>query len=260
MMLSRIGAAVKDVAETLRRVYQDPPARAVALGFAVRPRPPFAVLQSAVREGLDPFAPPLGAQQLQPQAIPRTAAMAFVAKGDGGWTGWASGAQVAVATVFAAQGAGRLEVPPLPRRPAVGAFAVDRFASRVQAAAVGLARPRTWSASAGLAPPSSRKGLDLMLGLPVAIAGEDLRAAPKPVQMRCSLQMVKATGENVRNLDLLGRYLIPSKGVREVSHDGGSGRLLVHLGPEACGAERTLLLIARRRDDRSLLTCFPEEP
>jgi hypothetical protein len=73
------------------------------------------------------------------------------------------------------------------------------------------------------------------------------------------MQIVKATGENVRNLDLLGRYLIPNKGVRELRHDAGSGCLKVLLGPEASASGRALLLLARRKDDRSLLTCFAEE-
>jgi hypothetical protein len=251
---------MKDVAETLRRVYQDPPARAVPLGFTAQPRPPFSILESTVLEGLDPFAPLLGNQGLQPQAVLRTEAMTLAAKGEGGWASWASGAKAVAVAVFAAKGTGRLEVPPLPRRPRVGTLAADRFPCRVWQEVVALARPRARSANAVLADPPSRKGQELMLSLPMAISGQDLRSAPKPVQMRCSLQMVKATGENVRNLDLLGRYLIPAKGVREVRHDSGSGRLLVHLGPEAEGAGRTLLLIARRKDDRSLLTCFPEEP
>ena len=38
------------------------------------------------------------------------------------------------------------------------------------------------------------------------------------------------------------------------------GALIGLLGPEAAGSGRAPLLIARRKDDRSLLTCFAEEP
>ena len=38
-----------------------------------------------------------------------------------------------------------------------------------------------------------------------------------------------------------------------------SGRLLLTLGPEALRAQRGPFMLARRRDDRSLVSCFLEE-
>jgi hypothetical protein len=101
--------------------------------------------------------------------------------------------------------------------------------------------------------------LDLALRLPIAVEGLDLREAPRAVQLRYGMLAVKATGENVRNLELLGRYLVPRKGVRELRHDARTGRLLILLGPEAVGARKDPLLIARRKDDHSLITTFVEE-
>lgn len=261
MMFSRIGDAMKDVAETLRRVYRDPPAREVSLRFTAHPRPPFALLAAPVRSGLDPFLPVLGIQGLQPAVAigVEDTTLKTSLRGEDAWASWAAGAKVAVMPVFRSQGTGRLEVPALPRKPRVGAIAAERFPVRIRTAFEGLLQPRYRSAEIRLAPPAARRAVELVFGLPLAITGEDLRTAPKPVQMRCSLQIVKATGENVRNLDLLGRYLIPKKGVRELQHDAASGRLLLQLGPEAAGSGQTVLLLARRKDDRSLLTCTSEE-
>ena len=252
---------MKDVAETLRRVYQDPPAREVPLRLTAQPRRPFAGLDPAAKPGLAAFEPRLGGQRLQPEVALKREGMALEGRlrGEEAWTSWASGAKVAVMTVFESRGTGRLEVPALPRKPTVGSIAAQRFSSRSRPAFDRVAMPPSRVLELGLGIPPVRKSLELALGMPVAIAGEDLRTAPKPLQMRCSLQLVKATGENIRNLDLLGRYLIPRKGVKELRHDAASGRLMVLLGPEAAGSGQALLLIARRKDDRGLITCFAEE-
>lgn len=261
-MFSRLGDAVKDAAETLRRVFQDPAARTVALSLATRPAPPFAPLGVQALPGLAGFAPEPGPQRVAPEAVLQAPEVALrtCTRGESEWAAWSAGARVAVMPVFRSRQAGRLEVPPLPRRPRVQGMPAGGFGAPARRAFDPLPRPGPRGLSPAFAAPACRRGLDLALGLPVAVAGEDLRSAPRATQMRCSLQIVKATGENVRNLDLLGRYLIPRNGVREVRHDAASGRLLVLLGPEAAGSGRAPLLIARRKDDRSLLTCFAEEP
>lgn len=261
-MLSRLGEAVKDAAETLRRAFRDPPSQPVGLVLAAQSRRPFDALVPAARPGLEPVAAAPGTQRLRPEPIPRAEALGLEARlqAEEGWTAWASGARVVPMEVFRAGGTRRLEVPALPRRARVLAPAAAAFAARGRGADLAPSRPRGRGLAVGLGTVASRRGLDLAFSLPMAIAGEDLRTAARPLQMRCSLQVVKATGENVRNLDLLGRYAIPDRGVQELRHDPASGRLLVRLGPEAAGAGRRLLLIARRKDDRSLVTCFPEDP
>lgn len=82
---------------------------------------------------------------------------------------------------------------------------------------------------------------------------------PRAQWMRYSLQLVKATGDNIRNLELLGLYRIPSRGVVGMSHDAKTGRLLLALNREAVGASRQPFLLARRRDDRTLVSCLLEE-
>lgn len=260
-MLSRLGDAVKDVAETLRRTFRDPPARSVGLGMRAGGGRPFDGLAAAMRQGLAVFEPVLGDQQLSPQAAVAAPPVGFQSRlqQEGAWASWRSGARVAVMAVFEAKRAGRLEVQVLPRRAACRGIAATGFLGRARSGFDPPTKPASRVGFTGFVAPGCRRALELAFGLPVSVAGEDLRQAPRPLQMRCSLQIVKATGENVRNLDLLGRYWIPKKGVRELRHDAASGRLLLQVGPEAAGSGQALLLLARRKDDRSLLTCFAED-
>ena len=99
----------------------------------------------------------------------------------------------------------------------------------------------------------------MVMSLPIAIQGQDVQNIPKVQWMRYSLQLVKATGENIRNLDVLGLYKIPSRGVASMRHDAKTGRLLLELSREAAGASRLPFLLARRKDDRTLVSCFLEE-
>ena len=62
-----------------------------------------------------------------------------------------------------------------------------------------------------------------------------------------------------RNLEVIGLYRIPAKGTRELHHDPATGRLMVTLGPEAAGAQRSLFILARRKNDASIVFSFVEE-
>jgi hypothetical protein len=78
--------------------------------------------------------------------------------------------------------------------------------------------------------------------------------------MRYSLQLVRGTGENVRNLEVLGLFRLPRKGVSDLRHDAKQGRILVRLESSAVRAPRAPFILARRKDDGSLLSCFVEDP
>jgi len=95
--------------------------------------------------------------------------------------------------------------------------------------------------------------------LPVAIPGTTWAALPKPLQMRYSLELVKGTGENIRNVEVLGLFTIPDQGVLEMRHDPRSQRLLLKLSGEARGARRRPFLLAKRRTDGALVSCFLEQ-
>ncbi|MBI4914097.1 MAG: hypothetical protein HY823_15315 [Acidobacteria bacterium] len=261
-MLQRIGEAAKDLAETLRRVFQAPAARAVALDWMPSRGHAWRDFQAWVGPGPDPLVATLGHQASSPTATPRGDSLGFQAslRFENAWGAWSTEARVAAMPVFGARETARLELPPLPRRPRCGGLAAEALGTRGRGFHPALPPPEGRSLAPALRPPTLRRDLDLLLGLPLAVEGEDLRTAPRAVQLRLGLQMVRATGENVRNLELLGAYRIPRKGVRQLRHDGRSGRILLWLETSAAGAERGRLILARRRDDQTLLTCFSEDP
>ncbi len=260
-MFSRLGEAVKDAAETLRRAFKDAPTHGVALELPARSRRALAELAAPVRAGLEALAARPGSRGILPRAVARQAVMAFETRlsAEAAWSRWAAGARVAQVPVFRAERCPRLAVPPLPKAPKTVALPFGGMATRSRRGMEPVPVPATRSLPTGLPGSPTRQGLELALRLPIAVEGLDLREAPRALQMRYGMLAVKATGENVRNLELLGRYLIPRKGVRELRHDPRTGRLLVLLGPEAVGARKDPLLIARRKDDQSLITTFVEE-
>lgn len=107
----------------------------------------------------------------------------------------------------------------------------------------------------------------LMFGVGMHFSLADLRRVwkidpdrlPKALMMRYNLQLVRATGENIRNLELVGVFRIPSKGTEQVHHDPATGRLMVTLGPAAAGARLAPFVLARRKSDASIVCCFVEE-
>jgi hypothetical protein len=234
---ARLREAMSDLAETIRRVFQPPVSHPVPLAWGV------------------PFpgqAPPLAAAVGQPfvpcAATPRqgvllrggpvvTAALAFAAavRGEPGWAAWETGAKVCALPMFRPERCGRLEVPALLRRAAT---------RQVQPEAM---TTRTRSGWAAFPLPGSRR------------VHEELAKVSKVLWMRYTLQLVRSTGENIRNLDVIGLYRIPAKGTRQLHHDPATGRLLVTLGPEASGAKRSLFILARRKTDASIVFCFVEE-
>jgi hypothetical protein len=76
--------------------------------------------------------------------------------------------------------------------------------------------------------------------------------------MRYSLELVRATGENVRNLEVLGLFRLPRKGVTDLRHDPKTASILVRLEPAALKAPRAPFILARRKDDGALVSCFVE--
>jgi hypothetical protein len=154
----------------------------------------------------------------------------------------------------------RLEVPALPRGVAARQARTGDLAARGRSGWEVFAPPGVRRAQDGFGAPRTCRGLEQILALPVAVAGEDMAKVSKALWMRYTLQLVRATGENIRNLDVVGLYRIPAKGTRQLNHDPATGKLLVTLGPEASGARRSLFILARRKSDASTVYCFLEEP
>ncbi|BDU71164.1 hypothetical protein [Mesoterricola silvestris] len=261
MVGGRFRDAMSDMAETIRRVFQAPPAREVDLGVpgasargvelvGTRAQGPDFRLRAGTAG-----VPALGAAPPVAVGFRWTAAV----RGEEGWARWAAGAQVCVLPLFQAGGTGRLEVPPLPRRPGVRGAAPEGFRTRSRPGLEPLGGARCQAAPCGLGAPRSFRALEHALALPVAFVGEDVQKLPKALWMRYTLKLVRETGENIRNLEVLGLYRIPGRGTRQINHQAATGRLLVTLGPESVGAPRAPFVLARKKDDESIVCCFVED-
>ncbi|HWQ10553.1 MAG TPA: hypothetical protein VN436_15640, partial [Holophaga sp.] len=129
----------------------------------------------------------------------------------------------------------------------------------VQAVPRAFAAPAVQRLIQKLPLPRAYRNLEAVLSLPIAIEGENFQKLPRALNMRYTVQLVKATGENIRNLDVLGVFPVPRKGVAALRHDARTGRLLVRLGPEAVGAPVGRFILAQKKSDHGFVSCFVEE-
>ncbi|HEY3401532.1 MAG TPA: hypothetical protein VGK03_12970 [Geothrix sp.] len=261
-MFGRVKDAVADAAETLRqafsglKVVEVPPAR---FPFRSHGSPGFQV---AGHGALEPPRADSKAMTLLREALEGRALERFRAelRDEAGWARWAAGATVLQMAPLEAGRASRVAVPPLPRKTAVfgGVEAPARPAAR--RVSEPIPRPGTRRLDPALGGAVARPGMLAMLALPVPVLGEDVHLLPKGLWMRYSLQLVRGTGENVRNLEVLGLFRIPRKGVADLSHDPRSRRIFLRLEASAVSAPRAPFILARRKDDGALVSCFVEDP
>jgi hypothetical protein len=260
-MFGRVKDAVADAAETLRRAF----AGLKVVEVAPEPFPlrsqASACLEARPRAGLQPPVAggremPLLEHGLQARALDpfRT-----TLQQEAGWASWDAGARVVRMTRLEAGRATRIGVPALPHRPQLlgGPEPVAAPASRRLSDPI--TRPGVRRMDPGLGPVAAEPGLAVMLSRAVPIQGEDIRRLPKGLWMRYSLQLVRGTGENVRNLEVLGLFHIPRKGVADLRHDPRQGRLLLQLEAPAVRAPRAPFILARRKDDGALVSCYLED-
>jgi len=257
----RIKEAFTDMAETLRRVFQAPPSHAAALPF---PRPiqgSALLLEATVREIAHRFLPlPSTAKLLtEPPLGVADVVLQATLQAEDGWSRWASGTQVCEMPVFKVGGCARVAVPPLPRSAAIRRTELGGFRVSLRAQREWIGSPATRGGSVAMGRPATYQALNVVLGLPIAIQGQAFQNLPKALGMRYTLGLVRATGENIRTLDILGVYLIPKKGVKTLRHDTQTGRVLLELGAEASGAPRAPFILARKKDDRSYVSSFVED-
>lgn len=258
---ARLREAMADLAETIRRVFKAPASHAVPVGYALPFPGQIPPLGATAGLAFEPVAVTARAETLLGAGPAVSALLAFApgVAGEPGWATWEAGAKVCALPLFQPEKCARLEVPALPRRVAVRQGQVGGLAARSRSAWEALAPPGVRRVLSGFAAPGSYRALERMLALPLAVTGEDLSQVSKALWMRYTLQLVRATGENIRNLDVIGLYRIPAKGTRQINHDPATGRLLVTLGPEANGARLALFILARRKSDGSIVFCFVEE-
>lgn len=259
-MLGRVREAVADAAETLRRafaglkVFEAAPERFQPQGQGWHPP------ESTGCEGLEPLAVDSQALLLLKGAVEGKRMAAFQAKvvSETGWAAWTAEAEVVRMAPLEAGRATRMVVPPLPRR-AVPLGAIEGFVRPgIRRVGEPLQAPGQRTLEVSLGRCKAFAGLPTMLTLPVPCLGESPQRLPKGLWMRYSLELVRRTGENVRNLEVVGLYHIPRKGVRDLRHDPKTSRILLHLDESALSAPRQAFILAKRKDDGALVSCFVE--
>jgi hypothetical protein len=257
----RIREAMTDAAETLRRLFRDPACHTVSTDLPVPPQGLVAILKALVQAPAYGFASPTQPVLLLREASSHPEAMGFLPRlqAEDGWNRWAAGAVVCGMPVFAAAGCSRLEMPALPRSVPCRKQELPPMRFSLRSYREWIRTPLARGGSPRFQAPSAFQAMNQILGLPIAIAGQDFQSLSKALGMRYSLQLVRASGENIRNLDVLGVYQIPKKGVRALSHDAKTGRILLELGMEASGASRAPFILAQKKDDRSYVSCFLED-
>lgn len=260
MVLGRAKEALGDVALALRRLFGEPRVTAVAA-------PPFGaralagpLLGGVAHPGLEvPVALEAVADLFQGgPGLGSLAPLAAELREERGWAAWASEARAVTCPLFGPGRGSRLEVPPLPRGAKVWPLREPFRTPDLRREAPGVAAGRVFALAPGRGLAAvSRSDLGAALARPFLFKGEDLGKLPKALWMRYSLALVKATGENVRNLEVVGLYHLPRKGVGDLKPDA-QGRLWVRLTAEAAGASRAPFMLARRRDDQSYISAFVE--
>jgi len=261
-MFGRMKDAVADAAETLRRAF------AGLNVVEVKPEPfrfqshGSASLAVEGRAGLNPPVARLHEMCLLSQAVEGRALEPFHAElhAESGWARWGAEAEVVRMTPLEGGSATRMAVPPLPRKAQTLSKLEPPVRPPTRRWADSLGQPGTRHLDPGLGSVKAESGLSAMLSLAVPIRSEDIQRLPKGLWMRYSLQLVRGTGENVRNLEVLGLFRIPRKGVADLRHDPGQGRILLRLERLAVHAARAPFILARRKDDGSLVSCYVEDP
>ncbi len=259
-MFGRVRGAMADAAETLRRAF-------AGLTVVTVVPEPFRVgsrrgdlLAVNPKPGLDLLAVMGRGARLFHEGVPCQVLPPFEAKlqAEAGWAHWGTEAEVVRMTPLEAGRAARITVPPLPRQ----ARTLGRVEPPTCPGTRRIADPLVPSGTRRLDPRlpevSALAGLEAILGLPIPIRAEDIQRLPKGLWMRYSLQLVRGTGENVRNLEVLGLFCIPRKGVSDLRHDPRQSRILIRLEASAVRAPREPFILARRKDDGALLSCFVE--
>ncbi|WLT31121.1 hypothetical protein [Geothrix sp. PMB-07] len=261
-MFGKVKNAMADAAETLRQAFSGLKVVEVAAEpFQLRSHASVA-LAAVGCEGLEPPATACQEMRLLREAVEGRTLEPFEAhlQAESGWARWGAEAEVIRMTPLEGGSAARMAVPPLPRKAEVLGRLEPPARPISRRWQEGIARPNLRQLAPGLGTVGTRFGMQVMLSLAVPIRGEDIQGLPKGLWMRYSLQLVRGTGENVRNLEVLGLFRVPRKGVADLRHDPAKGRLLVRLEPSALKAPRAPFILARRKDNGGLISCFVEDP
>ncbi|MDR2560454.1 MAG: hypothetical protein LBC63_01595 [Holophagales bacterium] len=108
--------------------------------------------------------------------------------------------------------------------------------------------------TAFFAAPSCVASIERAFMAPISVKSKDLASVPKSIWMRYTMHLVKETGENVKNLQIIGLYLIPKNGVKSMAHSASDGSIQIRVGAEAANSEQCTLVVARKKSDNAIIS------
>jgi len=123
----------------------------------------------------------------------------------------------------------------------------------------GIKHGKTYTLKAQLREPVCYRSVERAMLIPINIRSEDLEGVSRALMMRYSLQLVKETGENIKNLEIIGLYRIPKNGLKSVKHDATTGLLKIVAGADAQNSKECYLLVARKKSNSSIVSCMVHE-
>jgi len=138
------------------------------------------------------------------------------------------------------------------------AFIIDRsifnFKTEKQAIAQFEILAKTHESAECFIAPKCVQSIERALMESIIIKSQDIAGVPKALWMRYTMLLVKKTGENVKNLQIIGIYKIPKNGVKKISHSASRGIIRIHVGSEAIDAQDCTLVIAKKKSDDTIMS------
>jgi hypothetical protein len=107
--------------------------------------------------------------------------------------------------------------------------------------------------------PACITSLGTIFERPIRVRSENIDKIPKPLWMRYTFHLLKETGENIRNLEIIGLFSIPKKGVQSLRHDHSTGSLMVTVDQDAQNSDYYKLMLARNKNNSEVVSCILED-
>jgi hypothetical protein len=147
----------------------------------------------------------------------------------------------------------------IPKIDALGANTIDPSTFGFQTGTKGVAEidipaSETRSFTAFIAAPSCIASTGRAFMEPIGIKSKDLASVPKSIWMRYTMRLVKETGENVKNLQIIGLYSIPKNGVKSIAHSASDGGIQILVSAEAVDSKHCTLVVARKKSDNATIS------
>ncbi|MCL1893458.1 MAG: hypothetical protein FWG02_04370 [Holophagaceae bacterium] len=262
-MLGRIRDTVGDVAETIKRVFKGPKVHSAKGLFFRDPEYKTVSWLTAETKGDVLISQPSTVQQsLLVSVSAINPDMKFVAKSfvETGEVFRAEASLVSVALAWS----GIVTSADIPGLNSPQMKRVDEYFTTFKTKSFGLPpfdikHGKTYKLATRISVPACYRSLERAMLVPILLRSEDLEGVSKSLMMRYNLRLVKETGENIKNLEIIGLYQIPKKGLRSVKHDTTTGLLKIIVGPEAQNSPYCNVVVARKKSNSAIVSCRVDE-